>query len=109
MKLSHQWLCGVLFVSCVCTSAACGERKAAITSEEVRASIARELAPGVPADEIESFFKRHNVDFGWNRFEGIYNGVIRDVEPFRGITIRVFVDNERRFISAEVRDAYTAP
>jgi hypothetical protein len=81
-----------------------------VTAKEgVSAAINNELSVGASATDIENFFQRHNIRFAWNRLAERYEAVIPEVEPFDGITIRVFVDSERRFISAEVQDGYTAP
>ena len=100
---------GTVLLSFLSCTAACSKQVSAITRDQVSVAINKELPVGASAAEIEKFFKRHHIDFGWNRFEGVYNGVIRDVEPFHGITLVVFVDKDRRFVKAEVKDAYTAP
>jgi hypothetical protein len=77
--------------------------------EEIRTAIDAELQVGSPATEIEGFFERHNIDYGWDNIEKLYNGVIRDIRPYEGITIRIFVDKDRCFLRADVEYAYTAP
>lgn len=83
------------------------------TSEGVRVLIESELALGASSQEIESFFNRHSLPFGFDRYANRYYGIIRDVSPDPGvdqaIVIYLNVDELKRFKSAEVRDSFTAP
>lgn len=80
-------------------------------AEEVRQLIAAELQVGAEAREIEAFFDRHNITYSYDRFNQSYNGIIRDVSPVldQAVVIRVYVDEEKHFQRAEVRDSFTAP
>jgi len=80
-----------------------------VTSDAVRGMIQTELPVGAPPSAIETFFKRHHIDFTWDEYTGKYVAIIRDVERFHSITIDVFVSDGRKFARAEVRDSYTMP
>ncbi len=80
-----------------------------VTSDAVRGMIQTELPVGAPPSAIETFFKRHHIDFMWDKYSGKYVAIIRDVGRFHSITIDVFVSDGRRFARAEVRDSYTMP
>lgn len=79
--------------------------------EEVRRLITAELQVGVEAQAIEAFFDRHGITYSYDRFNQSYNGIIRDVSSVldQAVVIRVYVDEEKRFQRAEVRDSFTAP
>ena len=80
-----------------------------LTSSAVSAAINKELPVGSSSAAIESFFERHQIVYGWDRISCEYQGVIRRVGPFRGISITVYVDSQRRFVRAEVEDTFIAP
>jgi hypothetical protein len=79
------------------------------TREDVSSLIKKELPVGASRHAIENFLKQKNISFSWDRFTGKYVGIIRNVEPYHSITIDIFVDDEKRFVRADVRDSYTAP
>lgn len=79
------------------------------TKQEISAMIRRELPVGASPSDIEAFFRKHKIQFSWDRFTGIYVAIIRNVEPFHSITIDISVDDKRRFVGAEVQDTYVAP
>ncbi len=80
---------------------------------EVRQLIADELEPGASSEAIEGFFEKNEITYSYDRFAGRYQAIIRDVATGPGIdqavVIHVKVDDQRRFVSAEVRDSFTAP
>ena len=78
-----------------------------VTSDAVRGMIQLELPVGAPPSAIEAFFKRHHIDYAWDKYSGKYVAIIRNVERFHSITINVTVSGGRRFARAEVRDSYT--
>jgi hypothetical protein len=88
---------------------AVNETKAA----EVRQLITDELEPGADSEAIEEFFKKNEITYSYNRFSSRYQAIIRDVATGPGVdqavVIHVKVDDQRRFVSAEVRDSFTAP
>lgn len=76
------------------------------TSENVRSMIEEELPVGASADDIESFLERNSTSFSWDRISGTYVAIIREVTPAYAITIDIFVDEQRRFVRAEVLQSY---
>ena len=109
MKTFRRWIFGSMLMACLMTAAACSGEKPTTTSAQVRAAINEELAVGASAADIEGFFKRHDIEFGWNRFNESYEGIIREVAPFHGISIFIYVDDKRQLVRSEVQDSYTAP
>jgi hypothetical protein len=95
----------------ICSSTAlvfAGEHRG-VTRQEVEAKIRGELKAGASAADTELFFKRHHIFCMWDKYTGKYVATIRDVEPFHSITIDIYVDQQRRFVSAKVVDSYTTP
>ena len=86
-----------------------GQGRPRATAQEVEAMVKAELPVGASASDIEKFFGRHKISFSWDRFAGMYVGIIREVEPFHSITIDFVTDNRKQFVSATIRDSYTAP
>ncbi len=80
---------------------------------EIRELIAAELQPGKSAEQIERFFESKDITYSYDRFANRYQAIIRDVATGRNadqaIVIYINVDEKRRFLSAEVRDSFTAP
>lgn len=79
---------------------------------EVRELIANELNVGASSYEVEAFFKRHNIGYSFNRFDQRYQAIIRDVDDSwivdQAVVIHIYVDEEKSFVSSEVRDSFTA-
>lgn len=121
MNPERSWTCVLLLPACLTLIGACSESTSPQhsepmkvgeplnTSEAVEAAIEAELAPGAPASEIEAFFQRHEIGFAWHSLYNRYEALIRDVEPFHDIRVFVHVDEDRRFMSAQVYDSYTVP
>jgi len=99
---------GFVLACCLFNAAAFGAPAAMRTSEQVSSAINQELGVGAPQSDIERFFQRHGISFGWDVFGDRYVAIIRDVGPFHSITIDVYVDDQRRFSRAVVKDSYTA-
>lgn len=82
-------------------------------AEEVNNLITSELEVGAGAQAIETFFERHDMVFSYNRFDQRYQAIIRDVakdqKVDQAILIHVYVDDQRRFVRAEVKDSFTGP
>ena len=82
-------------------------------ANEVRELISKELAHGASSEAIEQFFDRHEITYSFDRFTNRYQAIIRDVATGPGVdqavVIHVHVDEDRRFLGAEVRDSFTAP
>jgi hypothetical protein len=80
---------------------------------EIRQLIADELQPGASSEAIELFFARNQITYSYDRFASRYQAIIRDVATGPGVdqavVIHINVDAQRRFLSAEVRDSFTAP
>ena len=80
-------------------------------AEEVRGLIASELEVGASSTEIEAFFKRHQIGNSYNRFDQRYKGIIRDVNDSRivdqAVVVHIYVDEDKSFVSSEVRDSFT--
>ena len=82
-------------------------------ANEVRELISKELAHGASSEAIEQFFDRHEITYSFDRFTNRYQAIIRVVATGPGVdqavVIRVHVDEQRRFLGAEVQDSFTAP
>lgn len=82
-------------------------------AEEVRQLIAAELELGASSELIEEFFEKNAITYSYDRFASRYQAIIRDIATGPGVdqavVIHVKVDDQRRFVSAEVRDSFTAP
>ena len=82
-----------------------------MTSGQVRSKIERELNVGDSAIEIEAFFKRFELEYSFNDLRkpnNHYSAIIRKGKSnYHAITIRIYVDQNKRFLYAEVRDSYT--
>ena len=79
---------------------------------EIRELIANELRVGSTSHEIESFFRKHEIDHSYNRFAERYKGIIRDIsgneKVDQAVVIHIYVDDEKAFKSSEVYDSFTA-
>ena len=69
------------------------------------------LEIGASAAEIEVFFDKHDIDYFYDgRFNHRYNAIIRDVENnsiwIQSVLIRIYVDEDKKFVRAEVRNAF---
>ena len=101
--------CCVLVVACRAEApSASNDAAGPRTVGETRALIREQLAVGAQTGEIEAFFARHGIRGGWNRFEEKYDAIV-DVDQFNGVRIELFVDDERRFLRAEVYPVNTVP
>ena len=107
----------VLFVAMLNIGCNDGERFMLINinktkAEEVRGLIAIELKVGASSHDIEEFFKRHKIGYSYDRFAHRYQGIIRSVDDSRivdqAVLIYIYVDEEKVFVSSEVRDSFTA-
>ena len=80
---------------------------------EVRQLMAAELNVGDEASDIESFFEKNGIDYSYDRFSQRYQAIIRDVSTNptvdQAVVINVAVDRQKRLLSYEVRDSFTAP
>ena len=80
---------------------------------EVRQLIAKELQPGTGSALIEKFFRENDIAYSFDRFSSRYQAIIRDVatRPWldQAVVILVHVDDQKRFLSAEVNDSFTGP
>lgn len=81
-------------------------------SEEVKQLITDELYVGASSDVIETFFKKHNITYSYNRFSVRYNAIIRDVSSDpkvdQAVSIYIYLDDEKQFKSSEVRNTFTS-
>ena len=123
MKLPWKLLIQILILAILTVNVACSNDDENIVgkaisstmnkdkAEEIRQLLATELQVGADAQEIEAFFKRHNITYSYDRFNQSYNGIIRDVSPVldQAIVIHVYVDEEKQFQRAEVSNSFTAP
>ena len=84
-------------------------------SERIRDFGLYDLQSTLPGllSEVVSFFEKHQITYSFDRFANRYQAIIRDVATGPGvdqaIVIHVHVDEDRRFLGAEVRDSFTAP
>ncbi len=82
-----------------------------MTSGQIRSKIERELNVGDSAIEIETFFKRSGLEYSFNKYRkpnNNYSAILRTGKSnYHAITIRIYVDEKKKFLYAEVRDSYT--
>lgn len=83
-----------------------------MTSSKVNALISAKLQIGDPPAKIESFLKKHNIRYTFDDFSKRYQCIIRDPSPYKpkgyhSIVIYVYVDDNKSYKSAVVRDSYT--
>ncbi len=75
--------------------------------------INNELAVGSSSQDIEQFFKTHDLPFSYDKYAKKYHSIIRNVSPDpkvdQAIDIDLYVDDEKKFTKEEVRDTFTAP
>jgi len=80
-------------------------------AEEVRQLIEENLGLGASSKEIETFFEEQGLRSTYNEHGKRYKAIIRDVahDPklSQSVGIRVFVDDKKRFLRAEVYDFFT--
>jgi hypothetical protein len=105
----RRFLLAAMAIICLSTTLVFAGEHRGVTRQEIEAKIRGELKAGASAADIELFFKRHHICCMWDKYTGMYVAIIRDVEPFHSITIDVYVDQQRRFVSAKVADSYTMP
>jgi hypothetical protein len=70
--------------------------------------ITSELHKGSPSGEIEAFFKRHGVVYDYDKFSNRYQAIIR-YDRFEGVSIYVFLDDQKNFSRSEVHTYGTLP
>lgn len=111
MESLNRWALGAILAFGLSTLACGGGDQ--VTTEKVRMMIKNELAVGSSSQDIEQFFKTHNLVFSYDKFSKRYQSIIRNVSPDPGvdqaIVIYLYVDDEKKFTREEVRDSFTAP
>lgn len=83
-----------------------------VTSKKIEKLISENLEPGDPFDTIEEFLRGQNLSFTYDRFSSRYSSIIRDPawykpKGYHSIVIHIYVDENKAFQRAEVRDSYT--
>ena len=79
-----------------------------ITSHKVRSLISRELRVGSTLWQVQRFFKVHNFPFAYDRFENTYDSNI-GISAAHSIFSVIYLDRDKNFLKADVRDIYTGP
>jgi hypothetical protein len=102
----RRWLAvlalgGLSFATCGCYSFE-AERQ----TKAWRRDLNTDLAVGASSQEIEAYFARRKTLLLWNRAAKRYEGHV-DVDQWSGASIIIFVDDQRRFLRAEVQSSYT--
>src|SRR5258708_8440802 len=108
MVIFRRWILGPLLLACLSASIACGREAEAMTKEHIRSLITKELTRGTRSDLVEAFFKRHDLNFDYDRFANGYQGLVR-VSQYHAITIYIYLDADKKFARAEVEDSFTGP
>ena|SRR5579872_4992737 len=100
-----------IVVICVGLYAATFFIKDRVTPEQVRTAIKQELAPGAGAEQIEAFFARRTLEYGYDKFHNKYHAIIRNVSRYSmfdpAIEIDIFLDDEKRYVRSEVYVRYS--
>ena len=78
---------------------------------EYRKLIEDNLEVGASAAKIEDFFDKHDIGYSFDgRFHRRYDAIIRDVENdsiwTQSVLISIYVDEDKKFVRAEVRNAF---
>ncbi|MDZ4790616.1 MAG: hypothetical protein SGJ17_05320 [Hyphomicrobiales bacterium] len=75
--------------------------------------LSSELKQGDSQEKIDKILRENGVGFSFNRFDNRYQGIIRNVSPGNpgqhAVVVHINVDENKRFLSAEVHDSFTAP
>jgi hypothetical protein len=80
------------------------------SAQQVRVELQASLKPGDSDAAIQQFFKQRGLGFSYDRFSNRYQSIIREPNSnFHAVVIYINVDREKRFVSGEARDSYTAP
>ena len=82
-------------------------------AEEIKKLIASELHIGAEESIIEAFFERHGISYSYDRFNVRYQATVRNVssDPCvdQSVSIYIYVDEDKNFLSSEVINTFTAP
>lgn len=83
-----------------------------VTSKKIEKLISDTLAVGDNSNVIESFLKENNIAFSFDSFSSRYQCIIRDPSKnlpkgYHSIIIYIYVDDNKNFKHAEVKDSYT--
>lgn len=80
-------------------------------TDQLRRAAHDELRAGVSETEIERFLTGHRIKFAFDRFQGRYQGILREVSNQPGIDCAVvayiYTDESRRYIRSEFVPTYT--
>ncbi len=78
------------------------------TPEKVEAEITAALKPGDSAEAIETYLRKRELEFSYDRFANRYQAIIRHPDSnFHAITIHILLDAQKRFAAVEADDSYT--
>lgn len=82
-----------------------------MTKEKVEEMIKRELRVGSSTEDIEAFYKKNNISYSYDNFAKRYQSTIRNIPTMpwldKSIGIYIYVDDEKKFLKAEVDYSYT--
>jgi hypothetical protein len=77
---------------------------------QVQVELNSSLTPGDSHQQIEAVLTAKKIGFTYDKYANRYQGIIRNESSyFRAVVVYVRVDADRRFLSAEAHDTYTAP
>lgn len=100
-------LTSFLFIS------ACKPSNQPTTSSAVELAINSNLKTGDSAEKIEAYLTKSKWPYGYNSRMKRYEAAVRDLGalsvPGHGISVYVYVDEEKRFMLANTTDFYTGP
>lgn len=108
-----KYLAKLIFFLSITLTANIGCAEQVITSGKVEKLIDEKLEIGASAVKIEEFLTENEIAFSFDDFSNRYQCIIRDPSPnkpkgYHSIVIYIYVDANKAFKSAEVRDSYTA-
>ena len=106
-------LAKLLFVLSMTLTANIGCAEQVTTSEKVKKLIDDNLEIGDSAVRIEEFLTESEITFSFDNFSNRYQCIIRDPSEnkpkgYHSIVIYIYVNTNKSFKSAEVKDSYTA-
>jgi len=87
-------------------------RNGVMTTEQIQEHIEQSLKTGDPHTKIEEFLDRENWPFAYDRFAKRYSasypdGTVENAITIKGVSIKIYVDESKEYLRAEVDNIYT--
>ncbi len=80
------------------------------SAKQLQGELQAAMKVGDSREKIESVLKGRSLETTYDKYSQRYQSIMRrPTTDFHAIVIYVNVDKERRFVSVEAHDSYTAP